>query len=54
MSHFKVKMHQIRFPASVRSFVHSFVRPSLIWSLTLSALFVLHIIIVVVVVAVII
>jgi len=32
MSHFKAKMHQIRFPASVRSFA---VRPSLRRSLTL-------------------
>jgi len=25
MSHFKAKMHQIRFPASVRSFIRPFV-----------------------------
>jgi len=40
MSHFKAKMmHQIQFPASVRSFVRPSVRPSVLsslrWSLTL-------------------
>ena len=36
MSYFKAKMHQILFPASIRSFVRSSVRPSLRRSLTLT------------------